>query len=228
MKCVAIIPARGGSKRIPKKNIKDFHGKPIIAYSIEAAIDSGLFSDVYVSTDSEEIANVSREYGAKVPFLRPADIADDFTGTNPVVAHMLDKLAKSGKTYDFVCCLYPTAPFVRKVFLREGFEKITTRNYDFVFSATTFAFPPQRSIKLTNKDVVEANFSDKFLERSQDLDEWYHDAGQFYWGTPHSFEKYSSIANSKSSIVKLDRKFVQDIDTPEDWEFAEGLFTVSG
>jgi CMP-N-acetylneuraminic acid synthetase len=123
--------------------------------------------------------------------------------------------------------LYPTAPFVRKEFLREGFEKITTHKYNFVFSATTFAFPPQRSIKILTNDFVEANFKDEFLKRSQDLDEWYHDAGQFYWGTPNSFKKYSSVGKSISSIVKLNRKFVQDIDTLEDWEYAEFLYQFS-
>ena len=226
MKCVAVIPARGGSKRIPKKNIKEFHGKPIIGYSIEVALESGLFDQVYVSTDCLQIAKVAREYGAQVPFLRPSDISDDFTGTNPVVSHIIQKLEEKGERFEYVCCLYPTAPFIKKEFLSQGFEKIKTSKYDFVFSATSFSFPPQRSIRLESEDYISANFVESFSKRSQDLEEWLHDAGQFYWGTPTAFKNYSTVKNSKSSIVKLDRKFVQDIDTNEDWEFAEMLYKV--
>jgi len=179
--CVAIIPARGGSKRIPKKNIKLFHGKPLIAYSIETAIKSNLFDKVIVSTDDEEIAKIALEYGATVPFLRPKELSDDFTGTGAVVNHTLEYLKSVGENYDFVCTIYATAPFLDEKYLIEGFEKLKNSNAKNAFSCTSMPFPIQRTFKITQNERCEMFWPENFSKRSQDLEEAFQDAGQFYW-----------------------------------------------
>lgn len=223
---LAVIPARGGSKRIPRKNIKMFHGQPMIAWSIQAAIDSGCFDEVWVSTDDEEIAAVAQAYGAKVPFLRPAHLSDDFATTADVMSHAVKEFGKINHALpDYICCLYATAPFVTKADLVQGLEKIKNNsNLNYVFSATTYPFPIQRAIKLNEYDTVEMFSQQYFNVRSQDLEEAWHDAGQFYWGTAEAWLNKAMIFSTQSRVVELPRFRVQDIDTQEDWDRAEWLF----
>ncbi|MFV5383199.1 pseudaminic acid cytidylyltransferase [Acinetobacter towneri] len=223
---LAVIPARGGSKRIPRKNIKMFHGQPMIAWSIQAAIDSGCFDEIWVSTDDEEIAAVAQAYGAKVPFLRPAHLSDDFATTADVMSHAVEEFGKLNHALpDYICCLYATAPFVTKADLLHGLEKIKNNNtLNYVFSATTYPFPIQRAIKLNTHDTVEMFSPQYFNVRSQDLEEAWHDAGQFYWGTAGAWFNKEMIFSTQSSVVELPRFRVQDIDTQEDWDRAEWLF----
>ncbi|MDW3051447.1 pseudaminic acid cytidylyltransferase [Vibrio sp. 1408] len=223
---VAIIPARSGSKRIPRKNIKAFHGKPMIAYSIEAAIASGCFDKVIVSTDDTEIAAVAEAHGAHVPFLRPADISDDYATTMDVMAHAIHWCQDEGWDIDAVCCLYATAPFVLPKDLQQGYALLQGEGVQFAFSATSFPFPIQRAIKLDSDGSVSMFSPENEQVRSQDLEEAYHDAGQFYWGKTRAFLEKYSIFSPHSKAVLLPRNRVQDIDTPEDWELAESLFSV--
>ena len=219
---LAVIPARGGSKRIPRKNIKEFHGKPMIAWSIQAALNSGCFDQVWVSTDDAEIAKVAEAYGAKVPFLRPAELSDDFSTTADVMQHAVQKFEfESGFLPDFVCCLYATAPFVQIEDLRKGFKIIQNQPLNYVFSATTFPFPIQRAIKLSDDGRVEMFSPEYFNTRSQDLEEAWHDAGQFYWGTSQAWLNHLVVFSDQSGVIELPRYRVQDIDTQEDWERAE-------
>jgi N-acylneuraminate cytidylyltransferase len=221
---IAIIPARGGSKRIPGKNIKDFCGQPIIAYSIQAAQKSGLFDRIIVSTDDEEIAAVSRQFGAEIPFLRPQELADDYTGTNAVVKHALEWFRDHGEPAQYACCIYATAPFIQFEYLKQGFDKLISSNKDFVFSVTSFEFPIQRAVRINQDGEVEPFFPDHISSRSQDLEETYHDAGQFYWGYAESYLNGKEPHTSKSLPVILPRYLVQDIDTMEDWHKAEQIY----
>ncbi len=221
---IAIIPARGGSKRIPRKNIKDFFGKPLIAHSIQTAIKSKLFDKIIVSTDDEEIANIAKSYGAEV-LKRPKNLADDFTPTIPVIAHAIESTCKDLSEIKAVCCIYATAPFIQASFLQEAYKKLLTCKSDYCFSATSFAFPIQRAIKLKH-DSVEMFYPEHFNTRSQDLEEAYHDAGQFYWGTPQAWCENRIIFSKNSSVVILPRHLVQDIDTIEDWKRAEIMYRV--
>ena len=223
---IAIIPARGGSKRIPRKNIKLFHGKPMIAYSIEAALHSGCFDEVIVSTDDAEIADVAKQYGAGVPFLRPSNISDDHATTMDVVSHAITWCDENNWYIENVCCLYATAPFVTSVYLKQGLEKLTNEDCEYIFSATSFPFPIQRAIKIAQNGEVNMFLPENELVRSQDLEEAYHDAGQFYWGKKEAFLEKKSIFSPHSKVVLLPRKRVQDIDTQEDWELAESLYLV--
>lgn len=222
---IAVIPARGGSKRIPRKNIRPFLGKPIIAYSIEAAYQSGLFDHVIVSTDDEEIAEVAQQFGAEVPFSRPKKLADEFTGTNAVVKHAIQWFTKQGQQVDYVCCIYATAPFVQTRFLKEGWEKLENTGKSFAFSVTTFPFPIQRAIRINAQGSVEALYPENIFKRSQDLEEAYHDAAQFYWGRAEAFINDIVTFSSASVPIILPRHLVQDIDTLEDWRRAELMFT---
>lgn len=217
---VAIIPARGGSKRIPRKNIKPFCGKPLIAYSIEAAQKSGLFEYVYVSTDDEEIASVSASFGAQI-IKRPKELADDFTGTTPVIAHGLTCIDLNN--IEAVCCIYATAPFLHPKYLKLGFEKLFTCKADYTFSATTFDYPIQRALK-RNGSGVEMFYPQFTSTRSQDLEEAFHDAGQFYWAKPQTWLAKKKVFSPQSVMVELPRYLVQDIDTPEDWTRAELMY----
>lgn len=222
---VAVIPARGGSKRIPRKNIKAFHGKPMIVYSIEAAIASGCFDKVIVSTDDTEIAAVAVAHGAEVPFLRPEEIADDYATTMDVMAHAIHWCQSEGWDVEAVCCLYATAPFVLPEDLQQGYALLRDSDVQFAFSATSFPFPIQRAIKLDEFGSVSMFSPENEQVRSQDLEEAYHDAGQFYWGKTEAFLTKLSIFSPHSKAVLLPRNRVQDIDTPEDWELAESLFS---
>ncbi len=221
---LAVIPARGGSKRIPRKNIKQFCGKPIIAWSINAALQSGCFDHVIVSTDDAQITDVARKYGAQVPFLRPAALSDDLTGTTAVVAHAINWFAACGQAPDQVCCLYATAPFVSSEDLRNGLKVLTESEADYAFSVTSYAFPIQRAIRITADQHIEMFNPEHFNSRSQDLEQAYHDAGQFYWGRATAWLKNRAIFSSTSTPVVLPRHRVQDIDTEEDWLDAELKF----
>lgn len=219
MKKIAIIPARGGSKRIPRKNIKDFLGKPIIAYSIEAALKSELFDEVMVSTDDEEIAMVARRYGAKVPFMRSAENADDFSTTVDVLLEVLARYEKiNGKLFDYGCCIYPTAPFTTAKQLLNGFEKLKEGGYETLFPVVGYSYPIWRSLKVEEKKV-EMLWPEFLASRTQDLPQTYHDAGQWYWFNGSKLK--GSLFTANSGCVKIEEREVQDIDNESDWLFAE-------
>lgn len=221
---IAVIPARGGSKRIPRKNIRIFCGKPIIAYSIAAARQTGLFDQVVVSTDDDEIATVARDLGATTPFIRPKEIADDFTGTNAVVKHAVTWFNAQSNVVTHACCLYATAPLVQARFIAEGYEALSRSDAAFAFSVTSYAFPIQRAVRITPDGRVDAIYPEHRMTRSQDLEHAYHDAGQFYWGTARAFLEAMPLFAPHSIGVILPRHLVQDIDTPEDWERAELMY----
>lgn len=223
---IAIIPARGGSKRIPRKNIKLFHGKPMIAYSIEAAQKSGCFDKIIVSTDDQEIADVAKQYGAEVPFIRPADISDDFATTLDVMQHAINWCKQQLWNVELVCCIYATAPFILPEYIQHGLKVVSAEHVEYAFSATNFPFPIQRAISL-GEDTSVSMFSPEYATtRSQDLEEAYHDAGQFYWGKASAFLMGKAIFAEHSKAIVLPRKRVQDIDTFEDWELAESLYSI--
>lgn len=218
---IAIITARGGSKRIPKKNIRDFCGKPIMAYSIEAAISSRIFDTVMVSTDSKEIANIAKQYGADIPFMRSDETSNDFATTSDVLIEVLEKYKEQGIVYTQACCLYPTAPFVTSERLKEAMSLLNSSNeVDTVIPILRYSYPPQRG--LISKDgyikMREPEFS---RTRSQDLQPIYHDAGQFYCFDVKAFLKTKNIMAGKIKGVELSELEVQDIDTIEDWKIAE-------
>jgi len=221
---LAVIPARGGSKRIPRKNIKLFCGRPMLAWSIEAALDSGCFDRVIISTDDEEIAETARKFGAETPFMRPKHLSDDYIGTIPVIRHAIETISTAGPEVAQACCLYATAPFVRAQDLRQGLARLEESGHDYVFSVTSYPFPIQRAIRLTEKGTVEMFNPQHFMTRSQDLEEAFHDAGQFYWGTSKAWRQEKAIFAGNSAPLILPRHRVQDIDTPEDWKRAEWLF----
>lgn len=226
MSIVAIIPARGGSKRIPNKNIKTFAGQPIISYSIKAAQKTNLFDRIIVSTDSEGIAEVAKKYGAEAPFIRPSELSDDFTGTAPVLLHALNWLIDHGYASDYFCCIYATAPFVQPEFIRRGFDLLKKKEATTTFSVTTFPYPIFRALKIGYNGRVEMFWPEHENSRSNDLPEAYHDAGQFYWGNANRFLSAKTFFSSDSVPVILPRYLVQDIDTHEDWETAEKMYKV--
>lgn len=222
---VAIIPARGGSKRIPRKNIKDFFGKPLIAYSIQTALKSKLFDKVIVTTDDDDIAKIAKRYGAEVPFLRPKELADDFTGTGDVVQHAIDYLKKQGEAFEYACTIYATAPLLQEKYLAEGLKKLKESDAINAFSAITMPFPIQRTFTVNDNGRCEMFSPEHFASRSQDLEEAYQDAGQFYWTKLNKQSK--EIMFGKDSIpIILPRYLVQDIDTLEDWHRAEYMFEI--
>ena len=221
---ICIIPARGGSKRIPRKNIKPFCGKPMIAWSIEAALQSGCFDQIMVSTDDAEIAEVASQFGALVPFMRPAELSDDHTGTTAVIAHAVNWFAAQGQMPEQVCCLYATAPFVSSDDLRKGLSILTETACDYAFSVTSYAFPIQRAIRITETGRVEMFNPEHFNTLSQELEEAFHDAGQFYWGRAQAWLQNKVIFGPTSAPINLPHHRVQDIDTLEDWVRAEWLF----
>lgn len=223
---VAIIPARAGSKRIPNKNIKLFAGKPIIAYSIESALRSKFIDAVYVSTDSEEIAEISRSYGATVPFQRPKSLALDTTPTMPVVSHALQELSNLHPINN-VCLLTATAPLLEPKDIDNAYEMWRKTSRDYIFSVVSYAYPIQRALFKNHNNEVEMVFPENMLKRSQDLDHTFHDAGMFYWGTHTAFLNQSPVFSSSSDIYELSRWKAQDIDTLEDWEYAEKLYKVN-
>lgn len=224
-KCLALIPARGGSKRIPGKNIRDFHGKPMLAWSIEAAKESGLFERVVVSTESDEVADVARRWGAEVPFRRPQELADDFTGTRAVVVHAIQELIQQGLMSDYVCSIYATAPLLQPADLRRGFDELQRTGADFAYSIAAFPAPIQRALRVTADGRIQMFQPECRLSRSQDLEPGYFDAAQFYWGKKEAFLNPDKQMHSESSIgIVLPSHRVVDIDTEEDWQRAALLF----
>jgi len=218
---VAIIPARGGSKRIPRKNLLPFDGVPMIVRSIRTAQDCGLFDQIVVSTDDAEIAELALAHGAQVPFLRPAELADDFTGTAAVIVHALQQLP----AFDYACCVYATAPLLQARFLREGFELLERHpEKAFAFSVCSFGFPVQRALTLDGQGALTALYPEFRNTRSQDLPEAFQDAGQFYWGRSEAWLRGEVLYSPASLPVILPRHLVQDIDTLEDWKRAEYLY----
>lgn len=221
---LAVIPARGGSKRIPRKNIKPFCGKPMIAWSIEAALASDCFDAVIVSTDDAEIADTALQYGATVPFMRPVELSDDYTGTIPVIQHAVEWHRQHSQSPEDVCCIYATAPFVRAEDIQQGLAILQETGSDYAFSITSYAFPIQRAVRITSEGRIEMFQPEHFNTRSQDLEEAYHDAGQFYWGRANAWLQGKPIFTPDSAPVILPRHRVQDIDTLEDWMRAEWIF----
>lgn len=217
---ICIIPARGGSKRISNKNIKLFLGIPIISYAIKAAIDSKLFDEVMVSTDTAEIAEISIHYGAKVPFLRTEKNADDFATTYDVIEEVLHKYAENGTHFNAVCCIYPCAPFVNSNVLTRAYHKLIDNHFDIVFPVIKYSFPIQRALKIVEKKAVF--FDDKFkTTRSQDLEPSFHDAGQFYWAVSLPLLESKSLLTNNTGVVEISELDGQDIDTLTDWKLAE-------
>lgn len=217
MKNLCIIPARGGSKRIPRKNIKDFLGKPIIAYSIEAALKSGLFDEVMVSTDDQEIATIAKQYGASVPFMRSAETANDYAILADVLNDVLNSYDKLGKHFDNMCCILATAPLLRVDDLQKTYDKLIQSDFVTVMPIVQFSFPIMRSLKMDQSDKIEFNWPEYAKIRSQDIPGAYHDAGMFYW---HKIEEWKLGIFNRGAVV-LDEMCVQDIDTEQDWQIAE-------
>jgi pseudaminic acid cytidylyltransferase len=223
---LCVIPARGGSKRIPHKNIKSFCGQAMIGYSIKAALKSRCFDQVIVSTDDTEIAEVAKSFGAIVPFVRPDKLSNDYAGTVSVIKHAIEWLDDQEQPPSEICCLYATAPFVRADTIKKAYKQMQCSQADYCFTVTSFAFPIQRAIKVTAENRIEM-FYPKYLEaRSQDLEESYHDAGQFYWGKAEAFKQQKPIFSKHSTPYILPRHLVQDIDTLEDWKRAELMYQV--
>ncbi len=223
-KTIAVIPARGGSKRIPRKNIKPFCGKPMIAYSIEAAIRAGIFDEIIVSTDDEEIADIAKNAGASVPFMRPKELSDDYTATGAVIEHAIKFLQARGDRIKFVCTIYATAPLIDEFYIKLGLEKLRASNAKNAFSCTSMPFPIWRTFKIAKDGRCEMFWRENFAKRSQDLEEAYQDAGQFYWTNLDAPSSDEIFFGRDSIAIVLPRHLVQDIDTPQDWIRAEFLY----
>jgi pseudaminic acid cytidylyltransferase len=221
---LALIPARGGSKRIPRKNVRPFAGRPMIEWPIQVALTSGCFDRIVVSTDDAHIAEVARAAGAEAPFVRPAALADDHTGTIAVLRHAIGELLPQHGRGDFVCCLYATAPFVRPQDLRDGLDVVGRDGVDFALAVTAFRAPIQRALRLDTDGRVSMFDPAQFPRRSQDLEPAFHDAGQFCWGRCSAWMNTDNVFTSGCVAVPLPAWLVQDIDTPDDWERAERMF----
>jgi N-acylneuraminate cytidylyltransferase len=224
MKNIAIITARGGSKRIPRKNIRPFLGKPIIAYSIKAALQSGLFQEVMVSTDDQEIAEIAREYGASVPFMRSEATANDYATTAAVLLEVLQQYRGQGKTFEYACCLYPTAPFVTPELLQKAFHKLQDEQLDSVFPVLPFSFPIQRALRLDAQQHISMFYPEHLTTRSQDLEKAYHDSGQFYFFKTQVLMELGKLITDKTGAILLKEWQAQDIDHEDDWKVAEFKF----
>ena len=225
MKSIAIITARGGSKRIPRKNIKEFLGKPIIAYTIEAAIASNMFDQVMVSTDDNEIAEIAKKYGAMVPFMRSEKTSNDFATTADVLNEVIDEYKKLGENFEYMCCLYPTAPFVTPEAIGQAMKILEDNGADTVLPVVKFSFPPQRGV-IMKDGYLTPKYPECMPMRSQDLEPMYHDAGQFYCMKVSSFLEQGKVVMDKTMPYMQDDMNVQDIDTPEDWAIAEVKYKV--
>jgi N-acylneuraminate cytidylyltransferase len=224
MQRLAIIPARGGSKRIPGKNIRSFAGKPILAYSIEAALNSKLFDEVMVSTDDPQIAEVARQFGASVPFLRSAENSDDFSTTVDVLLEVAESYTNAGQTFDTACCIYPTAPFVSAELLSKAFTLLEEGKFNSVFPVVAFDYPIQRSLQRSENGKVEMVWPEYLLSRSQDLPKRYHDTGLFYWYRPNQLINERKLFGENSGALIISELECHDIDSPDDWEMAELKF----
>lgn len=220
MSVLCIITARGGSKRIPKKNIKDFCGQPIIAYSIRTALDSKLFDEVMVSTDSEEIADIARKFGAAIPFMRSERNSDDHSTTADVLLEVVASYRSCGKEFDYICCIYPTAPFVTAGKLRQAFEKMGSQRADAIIPVVRFSFPPQRCF-IKKDERILYKWPEYMFTRSQDLEPYYHDAGQFYFIKTSVLESDKTLVPVNTISLEMDEMEVQDIDNITDWKLAE-------
>lgn len=218
---IAIITARGGSKRIPKKNIRNFCGKPIIAYSIEAAIESGLFSEVMVSTDSEEIAETARRFGARVPFMRSSKNADDYATTADALLEVMERYQEMGRTFSYLCCIYPTAPFVTAEKLRDAMRLMEEHHPSLILPVVAFSYPPQRSYVMDENGCLEFKYEEYSRSRSQDLEKWYHDAGQFYMYDAKRFLQEKGAPQGPIMPIYVSELQVQDIDSEDDFKIAE-------
>ncbi|MEO5571430.1 MAG: pseudaminic acid cytidylyltransferase [Bacteroidia bacterium] len=223
---IAIIPARGGSKRIPKKNIRNFLGKPIISYSIQAAIDSNLFEEIMVSTDDNEIAEFAVKSGAKVPFMRSEKNADDFASTSDVLTEIINKYKEKNIEFENGCCIYPAAPFIQVKHLVEGYQLLTVKNLDTVYSAVEYSYPIWRGLTRNENGKVQMLWSEYLNARSQDLEKIYHDAGQWYWFNMKAFVIQKKLFTDNSSFIELPETEVQDIDTEKDWVIAEMKYKI--
>jgi pseudaminic acid cytidylyltransferase len=223
---VAIIPARGGSKRIPRKNVKSFNGKPMIAWSIETALSAQCFDQVIVSTDDDEIAEIAQKRGAWVPFRRPVELADDHTGALDVIRHALRWLADNGQAAELACCIYATAPFIRADDLRRGLSLLSDPGILYALTVTDFPFPVQRALRLTPDGGIAMMQPEHAATRSQDLEHAWHDAGQFCWGRAAAFERGDPVFSATCAPVLIPRYRVQDIDVPDDWVRAEVMHRV--
>lgn len=224
MSNLAIITARGGSKRIPRKNIRDFLGKPIIAYSIEAALQSRLFDEVMVSTDDQEIAEVAKRYGAKVPFIRSSQNANDHATLADVILEVIDQYADIGKQFDAICCILPTAPFITSNRISEAFDKMKNDGLDSVCPVVEFSYPILRALELTNDNKLRMIWPEYLKTRSQDLKSAYHDSGSFYWVKTYALMNEKNMFCKNGSMIVLPETEVQDIDTETDWKLAELKF----
>lgn len=224
MTSIAVIPARGGSKRIPRKNLKLFHGAPIITYAIKVALESNIFDEVIVSTDDEEIAELSLSFGAKIPWMRPKVLANDYTTTLEVIQDAAKKIKTSHSDLRSICCLYPTTPLLKTQFLVKAQEILLKNDWNYVFSGLKVNTSPYRFFSLEENEEVKMLFPQNEMSRTQDLPPVYHDAGQFYWGTARAWEKCLPIFSSKSTIVELPAESVIDIDTEDDWVKAEYMY----
>jgi N-acylneuraminate cytidylyltransferase len=226
MSIISIIPARGGSKRIPRKNIRDFCGKPIISYSIKAAVESEIFDEVMVSTDDPEIADAAKSCGANVPFLRSSNTADDFATTADVIKEVLQNYeSELGQRFDVVCCLYPASPLITGNDLRKALEIFVESRADSLMPVVKYSYPPQRGIVINNGCITRINPQYENT-RSQDLEPIYHDAGQFYFVKAESFKSYNALICGKSVPIELSELAIQDIDTLEDWKLAEMKYEI--
>ena len=227
MTATAIIPARGGSKRIPRKNIRQFHGRPMIAWTIDTAINSGLFSNVIVSTDDAEIAAIAQEHGAQVPFLRPADFSNDYATTKDVMRHAVTWLAKNQIESDFVCCLYATAPFLQAEDVVKGLRALQESTADYAYAVTEFDYSPHRALIKNQNGQVSLEKPELAAVRSQDLPSLVHDAGQFYWAKTETWLTQQEVLSSAGIGIEIPRSQAQDIDNEEDWKLAEALFILN-
>ncbi len=217
---VAIITARGGSKRIPRKNIKEFLGKPIIEYSVKAALESGIFDEVMVSTDDEEIAEIAKKAGANIPFMRSADAANDYATTTDVIGEVLKQYKENGQEFDYACCIYPTAPFVTKELLLKAQELVEKDGADSCFPVIQFSFPPQRGMVIEN-GIAKYKYPEYQFSRSQDLEGMYHDSGQFYYFDVKKFEDTGKMLGDAIKPIVISEMEAQDIDNEDDWKIAE-------
>ena len=223
---IAVIPARGGSRRIPRKNIKLFNGLPVIAYAIKAARESGVFSEIFVSTEDEEIAEIATSFGASIPWMRPKSLSEDNSTTVSVMQDAVMKLKSCFNEIEYVCCVYPATPLLQPKFIREGFKVIRDGNWDYTISASLAETPPQRFFSLDSVNRVHMHFPEKQETRTQDVLPSYRDAGQFYFGRSSSWELGLKIFSSSSTIIEIPRHLSVDIDTLNDWHYAELLFAM--
>ena len=221
---ISVIPARAGSKRIPKKNIRSFLGKPIISYSIEAAKATKLFDRIIVSTDSQEIADIALTFGAEAPFIRPKELADDFVGTDEVIIHALNWFIEHGENVRYVCCIYATAPFIKPEYIKKGYESLIKEKATSAVSVTTYSYPIYRSLILDERGRLRMQWPEYIKTRSQDLPVVYHDAGQFYWADVKKYLVDKSFWSNDTLPIIIPRYLVQDIDIEEDWQRAELMY----